>query len=448
MATTDNDEGFVGLSHNSETVWPRRGSLQIESPCLGRNVAAEVVERTGGRACREIMETRDGTVTAGMGHDLDATGTRPAFRPHPEVDRPSVPELSIVVPTFNEAENVPLVVTRVAAALADTGWEIIFVDDDSPDGTAAAARRIAHTDPRVRCLRRIGRRGLAGACIEGMLASSASTVAVMDADLQHDETLLPRMLASIEQGADLAIGTRFADGGTARGGLSRVRHWGSQLATAAARRFLGVRLSDPMTGFFMMRRELFDALAPRLSTHGFKVLLDIVASSKQPLRIVELPFEFHARRHGQSKLDSLVVLEYLGLLLAKLSRDWLSLRFVLFALVGATGLIVHLLALRQGLTLGMDFDWAQTLAAYAAMTSNFVLNNQLTYRDRRLRGLSALRGLLTFYAVCSVGTIANVGVANWVYGSRPSWWLAGTAGAIMGVVFNYAASSMLTWRRS
>lgn len=383
-----------------------------------------------------------------MVHDPHTTPGKPEVWPHPEAGRASAPELSIVVPTFNEAENVSLVVKRVAEALADIEWEIIFVDDDSPDGTAAAARRIAQRDPRVRCLRRIGRRGLAGACIEGMLASSAAAVAVMDADLQHDETLLPRMLESIRRGADLAVGTRFAAGGTARGGLSRLRHWGSQLATGAARRLLGVRLSDPMTGFFMVRRELLDALAPGLSTQGFKVLLDIVASSKQPLRIVELPYEFRPRRHGQSKLDSLIVLEYLGLLLAKLSRDWLSLRFVLFALVGASGLIVHLWALRQGLALGIDFDWAQTLAAFAAMTSNFVLNNQLTYRDRRLKGLAALRGLLTFYAVCSVGTIANVGVANWVYGSRPSWWLAGTAGAIMGLVFNYAASSLLTWRRS
>jgi dolichol-phosphate mannosyltransferase len=281
-----------------------------------------------------------------------------------------------------------------------------------------------------------------------MLASSASAVAVMDADLQHDETLLPRMLESIQQGADIVVGTRFAAGGAAQGGLSRARHWGSRFATQCAKRFLGVQLSDPMSGFFMMRRELFDAIAPGLSTHGFKVLLDIVASSKRPLRVVELPFTFRARQHGQSKLDSLVVLEYLGLLLAKLSGDWLSIRFVLFSLVGSTGLLVHLWALQQGLALGLAFDWAQTVAAYAAMTSNFVLNNQLTYRDRRLRGLSALKGLVTFYAVCSVGTIANVGVANWVYGSRPSWWLAGTAGALMGVVFNYAASSVLTWRRS
>jgi dolichol-phosphate mannosyltransferase len=366
----------------------------------------------------------------------------------PASERPMPAELSVVVPTFNEAQNVPLLVARLAEALAGTRWEVIFVDDNSPDGTATAARRIASLDPRVRCIRRIDRRGLAGACIEGLLASSAAVVAVMDGDLQHDETLLCRMLENIRGGADLVIGTRFAPESGAPGGLSRLRQFASRLAIGTAKRLLGVRLSDPMSGFFMMRRELFDAVAPRLSTQGFKVLLDIVASSQQPLRIVELPFEFRSRQHGASKLDSLVIFEYVGLLLAKLSGDWLSIRFVLFALVGGTGLFVHLWALQQALALGVEFVWAQTLAAFAAMSSNFVLNNQLTYRDRRLRGLAALRGLLTFYVVCSVGTIANVGVAHWVYGSRSIWWLAGTAGALMGVVFNYAASSVLTWRRS
>jgi dolichol-phosphate mannosyltransferase len=215
----------------------------------------------------------------------------------------------------------------------------------------------------------------------------------------------------------------------------------------AAKCLLGVQLSDPMSGFFMIRREVFDAVAPRLSTQGFKVLLDIVVTCGQPLRIVELPFVFRPRSHGQSKLDTLVVFQFLGLLLAKFSGDWLSIRFVSFALIGATGVIVHLWALQQALLLDLTFDWSQTIAAYIAMTSNFVLNNQLTYRDRRLKGLAALRGLLTFYLVCTVGTVANVGVANWIYGTRPSWWLAGTAGALMGLVFNYAASSALTWQR-
>lgn len=382
-----------------------------------------------------------------MVHDIPLPPASGADVQHPSVAEQRVPRLSVVVPTLNEAENVPLLVTRLARALRDIAWEVIFVDDNSPDGTVAAARQLAQKDPRVRCLRRIGRRGLAGACIEGMLASSAISVAVMDGDLQHDETQLTRMLLAIEQGADLVVGARLCPGGSAAGGLSRVRQLGSQIATAAARHLLGVRLSDPMSGFFMMRRELFDAIAPRLSTQGFKVLLDIVASCRQPLRVVELPFVFQPRRYGKSKLDTLVVFEFLGLLVAKLSRDWLSIRFVSFALVGATGLFVHLWALRQVLLLGMTFDWSQTTAAYIAMTSNFVLNNQLTYRDRRLKGISALKGLLTFYAVCSVGTVANVGVANWIYGSRPSWWLAGTAGALMGLVFNYAASSTLTWQR-
>jgi dolichol-phosphate mannosyltransferase len=361
---------------------------------------------------------------------------------------PAPPELSIIVPTYNEGENVGLLVSRLAGVLRGVRWEVIFVDDDSPDGTARAVRRLAGEDMRVRCIRRVGRRGLAGACIEGVLASSASAVAVLDADLQHDESLLPRMLASIRQGADLVVGTRFAIGGAAEDGLTGVRSQGSRMANAAARRLLGVRLSDPMSGFFMLRRELFDAVAPRLSGQGFKVLLDFVASSPSNLVIVELPYRFRPRLHGQSKLDSRVVVEYLGLLLAKLSGDRLSIRFVLFALVGASGLLVHLIVLRALVdTSGVGFDGAQTCAAYVAMTWNFLLNNRLTYPDRRLHGWQALKGLVSFYVVCSVGAVANVGVASWIYRGEPSWWLADIAGALMGAVFNYAASSIFTWRQ-
>jgi len=376
-----------------------------------------------------------------------STATQPLAGP-PTRDEPAAPELSVIVPTFNEAQNVPLIVARLSRALSGIRWEVIFVDDNSPDGTAAVAREIACANARVRCIRRIGRRGLAGACIEGLLASSASAIAVMDADLQHDESLLPQMLDDIRDGADLIIGTRFADGGSAEGGLSLVRQQSSRLATEVAKRVLGARLSDPMSGFFMMRRSLLDAIAPKLSTQGFKLLLDVVSSSPPSLKIVERPFDFRPRLHGQSKLDSLVVLDFLGLILAKLSGDWLSIRFLLFALVGATGLFVHIWALRTALSFGLAFDWAQAAAAVAAMTSNFVLNNQLTYWDQRLRGWAALKGLFTFYAVCSIGTLANVGVAHWFYGGHSTWWLAGTAGALMGAVFNYAASATLTWRRS
>jgi dolichol-phosphate mannosyltransferase len=358
------------------------------------------------------------------------------------------PELSIVVPTLNENGNVPLLVLQLARALDGIGWEVIFVDDDSADGTIATARRLARRDPRVRCLRRIGRRGLAGACIEGMLASSAPAIAVMDADLQHDEKCLAQMLEHFRAGADLVVGTRRTQDGVVTTGLSAVRKWGSRLATNLARRLTGVRLSDPMSGFFLIRQETFEAIAPRLSTQGFKLLLDIVASQQRPLLIEEVPYSFRPRRYGQSKLDGLVVFEYAGLLLAKVCGDALSTRFLLFMLVGVSGLGAHLLALKSALGLPqVGFDLAQAGAAYVAMTWNFFLNNLLTYRDRRLKGVGVLKGLLSFYAVCSVGAVANVGVASWIYGEHPTWWLAGTAGALMGGVFNYVASSTFTWRQ-
>ena len=361
----------------------------------------------------------------------------------------SVPELTVILPTYNERANVPLVVAALRRALAGIAFEVVFVDDNSPDGTAAIAHEIAATDPRVRVIRRIGRRGLAGACIEGMLSSSAPFVAVMDADLQHDETLLPKMLAALKAGdRDLAVASRRAEGGAIGEGLSSIRAAGSNLANALAQRLLKVTLTDPMSGFFMLRRPIFDELAPKLSAQGFKILLDIVVSGEGRLRIVEFPFVFRERREGESKLDTLVTFDYLGLLVSKYFGDRVSVRFLMFSLVGASGVLVHLLALRGSMIgLGLDFNMAQTLATFVAMTTNFALNNRLTYRDRRLSGLAMLRGLLTFYAVCSAGVLANVGVANMIYQSEPVWWLAGMAGAAMGAVWNYNASSVLTWRK-
>lgn len=359
-----------------------------------------------------------------------------------------VPELTLVVPTFNERENVPLVVERVAKALAGVEWEIIFVDDDSPDGTAAAAREIGRTDPRVRCIRRVGRRGLAGACIEGMLASQANYVGVMDADLQHDETLLPQMLAVLRSGdADLVIGSRYVGDGSANEGLSRTRHAGSELATTLARRILGITVTDPMSGFFMLRREALEAVAPKLATEGFKILADILASS-EGLRVREVPYSFRARLHGDSKLDNQVALDFLGLLVARATRNTVPVRFVSFILVGASGIGVHLVALKAALSLfDLHFAAAQTFATIVAMTSNFYLNNFITYADQRLRGLAALRGLLLFYVICAVGAVSNIGVATWLYDNRPVWWLAGLTGSIVGAVWNYALSSALVWRR-
>jgi dolichol-phosphate mannosyltransferase len=375
--------------------------------------------------------------------------------PTPPVATPSDPrtgagdrQLSVIVPTFNERDNVLALYRKLDATLAGVSWEVIFVDDNSPDRTWSVVRDLAARDPRVRCLRRIGRRGLSGACIEGILAASAPYAAVMDADLQHDETRLTAMLALLQAGsADLVVGSRYVDGGSAES-FNRARAGFSTAATVVAKRLLGIKIADPMSGFFMIRRDRFEELAPALSVQGFKILLDIVATARGSLRIVEVPFVFGARQHGESKLDSMVALDFFGLVLAKMTRDAVSLRFLMFALVGSIGLAVHLVTLDIALVLRpKSFTVAQAIAAFVAMTSNFLLNNLLTYRDQRLKGIAILRGLVVFYLVCAVGLMANVGVAFSIYNQQPIWWLAGASGALMGVVWNYALSSLFVWRR-
>jgi dolichol-phosphate mannosyltransferase len=366
----------------------------------------------------------------------------------PAAARAATPELSVIVPTFNEALNVGKLVDALDQALRGVAWEVIFVDDNSPDGTTSVVRKLAETDARVRCIRRIGRRGLSGAAIEGILASSATAVAVMDGDLQHDEKILATMLQNIRNGDDLVVGTRYSQGGAMDEGFSRNRQRASHAATSLAKRLLGITVSDPMSGFFMMRRAAFEDVAPHLSTQGFKILLDLLASRPGKLRISEVPFQFRSRHAGESKLDTLVFAEYLSLLLAKMTGDWLSLRFVTFAIIGFSGLFVHLLALRFSLLdLHLSFNWSQVAASFVAMTWNFFLNNLLTYRDRRLKGWGLLFGLISFYAICSFGMFANIGVAQMIYRQEPVWWLAGVAGALMSAVFNYAASSSITWGR-
>src|SRR4051795_10958891 len=288
-------------------------------------------------------------------------------------------QLSIFVPPFNERDKVTTLFRRLESALAGFTWEVIFVDDNSPDLTWDVVRGLARQDPRVRCIRRIGRRGLSGACIEGILASSAPYAAVMDADLQHDANQLAKMLGLLQSGeAELVVGSRYIEGGSADS-FNKQRAGASQLATEVAKRVLKVAIADPMSGFFMIRRDKFEQLAPQLSTQGFKILLDIVATAEGKLRTVEVPYSFGARLHGESKLDSMVALDFLGLLVAKLTHDVVSLRFLLFAMVGGTGLVVHLAALFIAHEILREpFAEAQAAGALTAMTSNFILNNFLT----------------------------------------------------------------------
>lgn len=356
--------------------------------------------------------------------------------------------LTIVIPTMNERGNIEPLLALVEAALPATAWEAIFVDDDSRDGTADLVRAIARRDRRVRCLQRIGRRGLATACVEGVLASSSPYVAVIDADLQHDEQLLPRMLALLESGAaELVVGSRYVAGGGV-GEWSRGRARASGLATRIARFVCKTEIADPLSGFFMCRRDVFERALRQMSGQGFKVLLDLLASSPQPVRVAELPYRFRPRQRGESKLDSLVVWEYGMLLADKLVGRVVPVRFVLFAAIGGLGLGVQLAVLWTGLAvLGLGFRLAQALATIVAMTSNFFLNNQFTYRDQRLGGLDLLRGLAMFYLICGFGAFANVGVASFLFAEHRAWWLAGVAGAVVGSVWNFAMSSAFTWKR-
>jgi dolichol-phosphate mannosyltransferase len=356
-------------------------------------------------------------------------------------------ELTVVVPTFNERDNIAPLVQRLETALDGVDWEAIFVDDDSQDGTAAAIRELARRKPHIRCVQRLGRRGLSTACIEGALASASPFIAVMDADLQHDESLLPSMLATLKgEGLDIVVGSRHVAGGDLGDfGAARVRISG--LATRLARLVVKADLQDPMSGFFMVRREAFEDAMRGLSGQGFKILLDLFASAPRPLAFKELPYRFRSRLHGESKLDSLVAWEYILLLLDKLIGHIVPVRFALFAIIGGLGLVVHLATLGTLLKLGgIGFAAAQAAATMTAMTSNFFLNNWFTYRDRRLKGWRLLRGLVSFYVVCSVGAIGNVGIAAYVFKADQSWWLAGVAGAVVGAVWNYATSSVFTWR--
>jgi dolichol-phosphate mannosyltransferase len=356
-------------------------------------------------------------------------------------------ELAVVVPCFNERDNVAILVEKLEIALRDIEWEVIFVDDDSPDGTASVARTLASANRRVRCIQRIGRRGLATAVIEGMLATSAPYLAVIDGDLQHDERLLPEMLNTAKsENLDLVVGSRYVAGGGI-GEWDRARAAMSTLATRLARLVVRQPLSDPMSGFFLITRPALDHAVRRLSGQGFKILLDLFASTPEPYRFRELPYTFRDRLHGQSKLDSFVVWEYVMLLLDKLIGWLVPVRLVMFAAVGASGVVVHLVSLRLAMTV-FGFATAQALATAVAITSNFIINNILTYRDRRLRGVKFFTGLLSFFAICGIGAFANVGIANAVFQRHYTWWLSALAGIAVGLIWNYAVSSALTWRRT
>jgi dolichol-phosphate mannosyltransferase len=356
-------------------------------------------------------------------------------------------ELTIVSPTFNERANIRPLVAKLDTALRGVAWQVIFVDDDSPDGTAEVVKALAREDGRVQCLRRVGRRGLAGAVLEGALASAAPFIAVIDADLQHDETLLPAMLDMLRTDrAELVIASRYLDPEGLTQGLSATRRQGSRLATWMGHLVLKTAVSDPVSGYFMTRREIWERNAPRLTVEGFKVLFDLLATHPEPLRVAELPYRFRDRVAGQSKLDRRVVIEYLSLILNKATHGLAPTRAVLYALVGSTGFLVNVavLILLRRLT-HLPFWGVQLASASVAMTSNYLINNAVTYYDRRKRGLALLGGYVRFCAVCSAGLFVNVAVASFLHDRISLWFASSIVGAAFGAIWNYVTTALAVW---
>ena len=356
-----------------------------------------------------------------------------------------MPELTVVVPAFRERENIPGLLDALEQALDGLDWEAIVVVDDAFDGTEDLVRERAQRDRRVRLVHRIGRRGLASACIEGMLASSAPYLAVIDADLQHDETLLPRLLdAAREGGADLVVASRYMEGGST-GELASARVRISRLASALSR-VLCRGLTDPMSGFFLVRRDFLEQVVRRLYGRGFKILLDLIAAARGEVRIRELPYRMRSRQHGESKLGARVIAEFFMLILYHVTGRLLPARFFLFSAVGVTGLAVHLAVLTSVFgASGGNFLASQAIATWAAMTSNFFLNNIFTYGDQRLRGASLWRGLASFYVACGIGAFINIALAEWLFLQSVPYWAAGMTGAFIAAIWNFFTTASLTW---
>lgn len=358
-------------------------------------------------------------------------------------DTPEAPFLSLVICTLDEAESIGNVLSEVEAILAWIPHETLVVDDSADEATANAVRASAASLPSVRLVRRKGSRGLASAAIAGWDEARGNVLAIMDGDGQHDPRLLPEMLQRIAS-VDIVVASRYAE--REPSGLSGWRHAGSRISTLATFATLGVYSTDPLSGLFMMRRGWYRIARDRLSGVGFKILVDILASGQGRPALAEIQTALRPRIGGNSKLDARIVVELIALLVEKRTGGLVPARFCLFAMIGATGLGVHLSAL-SALIVAADLSFwlAQALGTFCAMTSNFFLNNGLTFRDQRLSGAAMLQGLVTFCLCCSGGALVSQVVGSALNGFGINWAVAGLAGAVTAAVANFLAAKRATW---
>lgn len=363
-------------------------------------------------------------------------------------------QMSIVVPTFNEAGNVEELVRRLDSALPDIRWEVIFVDDASSDGTSDVVRAVAQRDSRVRLILRYNRRGLSSAVVEGALAASADIVAVMDGDLQHDEAVLHEMYNTLARDeADIVAASRFLREDGADGLSSKARLALSNNGIRLANFLFHLNLTDPLTGFFAVRREVVMAALPDLSEIGFKILLDFITAGRGRFRVKELPFKFREREYGESKLDNRVMYDFFLFAIEKKISRFVPLpaRFLSFGMINSVGILVHLMILVPLISVfGVGLGIGQFAATMVAMVFNYTANNALTYHDRQLKGTDFYVGFVFFALLCSFGIVGNVSVTTMIHKEHSDWIyvMPALAGALITVVWNYVATKIFVWGRT
>lgn len=360
---------------------------------------------------------------------------------------------SLILPTFNEAANLPELLPRVEQALAGIDHEVIIVDDDSPDRTWEVALALAKERDDLHVIRRIDRRGLSSAVIEGFLAAKGDVLAVMDADGQHDSGLLKRLYEAVRGGSGIAVGSRYAKGGSV-GQWDERRHFLSRVATRLGQAVCRVKVSDPMSGFFAIDARLFERVRPSLNPKGFKILLDLLVHIPKDTRVTEHAFTFGGRLHGESKMSRRVQVEFLEYLYDVTIGRFIPLTFLKYCVVGFLGVFVNVGAywvyaelLRvDGITSFAGFSVAVIASIETAIIFNFLLNNVWTFAHKRLRGAPALMGFAKYNAACALGALVNYALSAFLVWRAWPDLLAVTIGSFTAVLWNYVMSRMVTWK--
>ncbi len=364
--------------------------------------------------------------------------------------------LSVVLPTYNEAENIPVLIPKLRDVLRDIPHEIIIVDDNSPDETWRIGLEVSKDMDDVHVIRRVDKRGLSSAVIDGFLSAKGDVLAVMDADGQHDMNLLPELYKAVRENKGFAVGSRYIEGGSV-GEWDERRQLISRVATKMALALCKVKVKDPMSGFFALDRAVFEGALEKLNPKGFKILLDLLVHAPKGTQAVELPFTFSTRIHGESKLSWKVQLDFLEYLYDVTIGRFIPLTFVKFCIVGTLGVGVHMTAYLGYAKLigggeelnvaGFRFSLAVIGATETAILFNFLLNNAWTFANQKLKGLGAAKGFVKYNAACVIGAIAIWAVSTFLFSRGWTELLAVFIGALTGVLWNYSMNRMITWKK-